>query len=87
MPDRFFVASAGDSRAILSVRGQAIEMSQDHKPECEFPKAEKGSPYQEPEGKEAKRIFKAGGSVSFRGCLRVGGKQINVFLQTFRRYQ
>lgn len=43
-------SNAGDSRAVLSVDGKAIALSQDHKP---------GNP------KETERIQKAGGHVEF----------------------
>ena len=34
--DRIMVANAGDSRAVLSLGGQALDMSHDHKPECRY---------------------------------------------------
>ena len=43
------MANAGDSRTILSVNGDCVEMSEDHKPDNE---------------KEKARITKAGGFVS-----------------------
>ncbi|ORX59423.1 PP2C-domain-containing protein [Hesseltinella vesiculosa] len=45
-----YVANAGDSRAVLSVEGRGIALSQDHKPTNE---------------KETRRIEKAGGHVEF----------------------
>lgn len=44
-----YVANAGDSRCVVSSKGQAIEMSYDHKPDDE---------------KERRRVEKAGGYVS-----------------------
>lgn len=44
-----YVANAGDSRCVLCSRGQAIELSQDHKPELD---------------KERERIQKAGGYIT-----------------------
>ena len=43
-----YVANAGDSRAVLCRNGQAIAMSNDHKPECQ---------------EELDRILAAGGTV------------------------
>ncbi len=43
-----YVANAGDSRSVLSRKGAAVAMSEDHKPELE---------------KERKRVEKAGGSI------------------------
>lgn len=43
-----YIANAGDSRSIASVKGKAVELSHDHKPDLES---------------ERKRILKAGGSV------------------------
>mmetsp|Transcript_83104 Transcript_83104/g.130724 ORF Transcript_83104/g.130724 Transcript_83104/m.130724 type:complete len:390 (+) Transcript_83104:102-1271(+) len=47
-PDEIIVANAGDSRAVLCSRGQAIDMSEDHKPNLP---------------KERDRITRAGGAV------------------------
>lgn len=52
-----YVANVGDSRCVLSREGQAIEMSEDHKPEDQ---------------KEFARITKAGGSVTFDGRINGG---------------
>ena len=46
--NEIWVANAGDSRAVLSRRGQAVELSYDHKPENE---------------EEFARITRAGGYV------------------------
>lgn len=47
-----YVANTGDSRCVLSSKGQAVEMSIDHKP---------GDP------KETERILKAGGFITAQG--------------------
>jgi len=52
-PDSIIVANAGDSRAVLSRNGRAVDLSQDHKPNLEM---------------EAARIHKAGGFVSEQQC-------------------
>jgi protein phosphatase 1G len=52
-----YVANAGDSRAILSREGKAIDMSFDHKPE---------------DGPELERIVAAGGRVSNDGRVNGG---------------
>jgi len=46
--DKIYVANAGDSRCVLSSKGQAIALSEDHKPELD---------------KEKERIQKAGGYI------------------------
>lgn len=48
-PDAIIVANAGDSRAVLSRRGQAVPLSEDHKPNLPT---------------ESERIRKAGGSIT-----------------------
>uniref|UniRef100_A0A0N4Z6I6 protein-serine/threonine phosphatase n=1 Tax=Parastrongyloides trichosuri TaxID=131310 RepID=A0A0N4Z6I6_PARTI len=55
--DNIIVANAGDSRAILSRDGKAIELSFDHKPEDDI---------------EKDRIIKAGGSISADGRVNGG---------------
>jgi protein phosphatase 1G len=52
-----YVANAGDSRCIVCRKGQAIEMSLDHKPEDEA---------------EMERIVKAGGKVTADGRVNGG---------------
>eukprot|EP00475_Leptophrys_vorax_P030275 TRINITY_DN45230_c0_g1_i1.p1 TRINITY_DN45230_c0_g1~~TRINITY_DN45230_c0_g1_i1.p1 ORF type:complete len:376 (-),score=11.84 TRINITY_DN45230_c0_g1_i1:218-1345(-) len=52
--DRIFLAHIGDSRAVLSVGGDAEELSQDHRPKGDSPLARA----------EIKRIEKAGGWVA-----------------------
>lgn len=52
-----YVANAGDSRCVVCRRGQAIEMSLDHKPEDET---------------EMERIVKAGGKVTADGRVNGG---------------
>lgn len=47
-PQKLYVANAGDSRSVFSFKGQAKEMSEDHKPDNEL---------------EKNRITKAGGEV------------------------
>lgn len=47
--NELYVANAGDSRCLISCKGQVVEMSTDHKPDLE---------------KEKDRIIKAGGFVS-----------------------
>mmetsp|Transcript_12564 Transcript_12564/g.21817 ORF Transcript_12564/g.21817 Transcript_12564/m.21817 type:complete len:373 (-) Transcript_12564:67-1185(-) len=47
-PDKVVVANCGDSRAVLCRQGQAVPLSEDHKPNCP---------------NEKKRINKAGGSI------------------------
>ncbi|PAA80067.1 hypothetical protein BOX15_Mlig004716g2, partial [Macrostomum lignano] len=55
--DRLFVANAGDSRAVLSDAGVAVDMSDDHKPEDE---------------PERQRIETAGGHVTKEGRVNGG---------------
>ncbi|XP_044733042.1 probable protein phosphatase 2C 58 [Chrysoperla carnea] len=55
--DELYVANAGDSRCIVSRKGEVIEMSQDHKPETE---------------EENDRIVKAGGKVTSDGRVNGG---------------
>jgi len=65
-PKRLIVANCGDSRAILCRKGEALEMSEDHKPE-------------NPE--EEARIEKAGGHVAKvhpSPCARVDGWGLNL---------
>lgn len=52
-----FVANAGDSRCVLCRKGQAVEMSIDHKPE---------------DTEELERIRKAGGKVTMDGRVNGG---------------
>ncbi|KAJ6218030.1 hypothetical protein RDWZM_009187 [Blomia tropicalis] len=52
-----YVANVGDSRAVLSREGKAIEMSEDHKPEDDL---------------EKQRILKAGGEVTIDGRVNGG---------------
>lgn len=47
-PDKVVVANCGDSRAVLCRQGQAVPLSEDHKPNCP---------------NEKRRIAKAGGSI------------------------
>lgn len=51
---RLVIANAGDSRAVLSRKGKAIELSRDHKPKCKI---------------EHQRIKKCGGYVCDEGYL------------------
>jgi serine/threonine protein phosphatase PrpC len=63
-PSRLVVANCGDSRAVLCRSGQALALSEDHKPEL-------------PE--EADRIKQAGGHVAMIGpCYRVDGWGLNL---------
>lgn len=55
--DRLFVANAGDSRAVLSRDGKAVDLSIDHKPEDLI---------------ELKRIQNAGGRVTSDGRVNGG---------------
>jgi protein phosphatase 1G len=52
-----YVANAGDSRCVVCRKGQAVEMSLDHKPEDEA---------------EMERIMKAGGKVTADGRVNGG---------------
>lgn len=52
-----YVANAGDSRCVVCRKGQAVEMSLDHKPEDES---------------EMERIVKAGGKVTADGRVNGG---------------
>ncbi|KAK8583467.1 hypothetical protein V6N12_067740 [Hibiscus sabdariffa] len=56
--NRLYVANVGDSRTIISKAGEAIPLSEDHKPN---------------RSDERKRIEKAGGIVMWAGTWRVGG--------------
>lgn len=51
------VANAGDSRAVISRDGQAVDLSVDHKPEDEC---------------ERDRIYKAGGKITLDGRVNGG---------------
>merc|ERR1719487_725378 len=63
-PRRITVANCGDSRAILSHGGKAVELSEDHKPELP---------------REEERIRKAGGHVARIGpCHRIDGWGLNL---------
>jgi len=63
-PRRITVANCGDSRAILSRNGKAIELSEDHKPELPG---------------EEERIKGAGGHVAMMGpCHRIDGWGLNL---------
>ncbi|KAH9422287.1 Protein phosphatase 1G [Dermatophagoides pteronyssinus] len=55
--DKIYVANAGDSRCVLSRNGQAIQMSEDHKPEDE---------------REKDRIINAGGEITNDGRVNGG---------------
>lgn len=55
--NKLYVANAGDSRCIISVNGEANDMSKDHKPTDES---------------ELKRILAAGGKVSSDGRINHG---------------
>jgi serine/threonine protein phosphatase PrpC len=48
-PKKYYIANAGDSRSVLCRAGQAIQLSEDHKPE---------------NAEEEQRIRKAGGTIS-----------------------
>lgn len=52
-----YVANAGDSRCVVCRKGQAIEMSLDHKPEDQC---------------ESDRIVKAGGRITMDGRVNGG---------------
>ncbi|MCL4361649.1 protein phosphatase 2C domain-containing protein [Candidatus Dependentiae bacterium] len=56
--DELYIANLGDSKAIICNQGQAVELSQDHKPS---------------RSDERERIEKAGGFVAYNGCSRVNG--------------
>lgn len=56
--DRLYVANVGDSRAVILKAGEAIPLSEDHKPN---------------RSDERQRIEQAGGNVMWAGTWRVGG--------------
>lgn len=61
---RICVANCGDSRAVLCRKGEALELSQDHKPELK---------------EEEERIRGAGGHVAMAGpCHRIDGWGLNL---------
>jgi len=63
-PRRITVANCGDSRAVLCRKGNAVELSQDHKPELPS---------------EEERIRRAGGHVKLIGpCHRIDGWGLNL---------
>lgn len=54
--NRLFAAHAGDSRAVMCVRGEAVRVTEDHKPNLPS---------------EHSRVLAAGGRVEMQGCWRV----------------
>ncbi|KAH9307880.1 hypothetical protein KI387_035791 [Taxus chinensis] len=56
--DRLYVANVGDSRAVILKAGEAVALSEDHKPN---------------RSDERQRIEQAGGNVMWAGTWRVGG--------------